>query len=326
LYHRILPSIVMLSVSLILFAVASAESNSEAHGLLQPISRHHKSDGVDAFNGCKSRDSANQLSLSLQPLDKYGLRSRNISRVVMADFPTMGSSWLRMMMRRISWMVGLQSPIGAVYPEEPFTKQSAFEKVYVDKGWNSSMGSVVFKTHWPADVDLEGPRLPQKIKELHDATMHFDKAIVMLRHPHALVKSNFRRWDKKCYQSLSCIAKGLDCWASWWEHALSGKRELGQVHFVRYEDLCVNPVPEIKRVFDFLGAPYDDISTNQIAQYFEGNYTDWRECVYSPKQLHNQATAFNIGSDHITEHLGQSIMSMFQDTFLTRHYENFQHP
>merc|ERR550539_242595 len=97
-----------------------------------------------------------------------------------------------------------------------------------------------------------------------------------------------------------------------------------KVIFLRYEDICSDPAKKMKEVFNFLGGPYADMDSSKIDGYFSGNYTDWRECIYTEADLNNQAKAFDLVSgDDIDDH---SIHSMFDDTWFSTYYEKFALP
>jgi len=229
--------------------------------------------------------------LSSEPQGKYGDASRGIMRVAMADFPTTGSSFIRSLLQGVAHSVGLGSPNGDIYATHEQTVTS-FEKVYTHPDWNSSMGSTVFKTHFPGNeymnvIEDKSPKSLAKIPDRHNASMHFDKLLVMLRHPHATVRSNTDRWEGKCYQDSKCIANGLTCWANWWQSVISKVGQDSNIFYLRYEDLCLHTAQKLKEVFNFIGGAYTSVTPDDIDKFFLDHPN--KLCRYTKHDLRTQS-------------------------------------
>jgi sulfotransferase len=58
------------------------------------------------------------------------------------------------------------------------------------------------------------------------------------------------------------------------------------VLFIRYEDFCINPELEIKRIYNYLEIPYFNHNFNNIEQYTKEN--DVIHGIFGDHQIHNQ--------------------------------------
>jgi len=199
--------------------------------------------------------SADIYSLSAASAQKTG----DVIRVVMADYPSTGSSWLKKLINVVAR--DAQHPCGEpacdIYNEAQCAH--AEEGLTCPCSWNAKDdGSLFFKTHFPAqEIFRNMPLNDAQYKK----TMHFDKILYLLRHPVATMNSNADRWGG----SPASMARTLECWGLWWERARASVGE-SQVHMLHYEDLCLDTPEILHGVLQFLGGCYKNISKEDVSR------------------------------------------------------------
>jgi len=205
----------------------------------------------------------------------------DVNRVVMADFPSTGSTWLLKLVTAVTTDGGAcASPSCSVYGQEKIGGHANAYNCLVDKPgvycpcgnrWTPSQGALVFKTHFPV-----GPLMKQQSFEgpAYEASSQYVKMLLLVRHPIPTIKSNMQRWGGKA----SALSENLRCWGKWWER---GREAVGDtnVHLMRYEDLCLNTAQVLHDFLQFLGGCYKEISLESVQSTLSRSKS--LECYYT---------------------------------------------
>ena len=114
-------------------------------------------------------------------------------RIQMADFPTSGSSWLRLLLSYAATEAGKQSPSCAIYSNEAHLGCAQAEGLYCQNeapgGCDGTMpASALVKTHFPAGG---APSFDKATVESQSSC--FAKLVVLVREPLTLLRSNAKR-------------------------------------------------------------------------------------------------------------------------------------
>lgn len=187
-------------------------------------------------------------------------RKAGFERVVLADFPSTGSTWLRQLMTAASKDV-CKSPSCSIYESDGDNQCKVAKGVYCPCGENHGQslqdaGAIVVKTHFPAQELWHGNSI---LEGQYNSSMNFDKVLQLVRHPIATVNSNIRRW----HSSKLFLAANLQCWGNWWERVTEAA-DKSKVHRTRYEDLCTDTAAELLRIFQFVGGCYQRVDLHSI--------------------------------------------------------------
>lgn len=197
---------------------------------------------------------------------------REFTNVVLADYPSTGSSWLRVLLEKVSVSDGATTcgaPGCSIYKGE-WESPCESNNAHCPCSWSPASGARLVKDHYPA-LDLwQNASLNSRV---YEKTMDFDKVIHLLRHPVPTVTSNVRRFSG----TPASQSETLRCWGKWWERvkATAGS---DKVHVLRYEDLCRDTVVEVEKVLQFLGGCYSGISASSIQKTIQDNPD--LECIH----------------------------------------------
>lgn len=177
----------------------------------------------------------------------------SFARVVMADYPSSGSTWLKELLAVTATAEKAGNPSCAIYPEGACQLSKAYCQC---DGFSPSQDAALIKSHYPAQELYNGVSLDS---EQYKATMGYDRLVHLVRHPVALIRSNVNRWGG----SLSTMSQNLHCWGEWWERA---KEKAGgpNVLVLRYEDICTNTTAKVHEVLQFLGGRFASISLASV--------------------------------------------------------------
>lgn len=223
-----------------------------------------------------------ELGAAPRPFERNGSK---FDRVLLADYPSTGSTWLhRLLDATVADLDGVP-PLGcSIYGEGGMV--NSFGKVFCEQGWRPDAGAVLFKSHFPAQELYATSSLADW---QYKASMAFDKLVLLLRHPISTVISNHERWREG---SLQRTSTDLSCWASWWQRSMDAVGP-SKVLVVRYEDLCLDTANVLQKVFHFLGGAYSNISKAHGEAALNKN--PGLRCYYSPQELQGQAEARDTG-------------------------------
>lgn len=213
---------------------------------------------------------------------------QDVTRVMMSDYPSTGSSWLRTTLRLVAVQAGLHAPNCAIYKPKKggaLSREKAFENVYCRPGWTREMGGALVKTHFPAQEIFQGVSLANSVQ--YEASSHFDKLLVLLRDPRSTIDSNVNRWG-------GSISTSLAGWAQWWERTVEAL-PAENVLYVYYEDLCLKHKETLMKVAHFLGGRYQEIS-DEAYHLAEQEGPEHFKCIYNATNLEQQALQSRYGS------------------------------
>lgn len=204
-----------------------------------------------ASEECPEGSEVFSLAASSSAADKV-----SFTRVVMADYPSTGSTWLRQMLSAISIAEKLGNPSCSIYPEGECKPDSTNDIQCDCDGFDPQPDAVLFKSHYPAQELYHHGSLNSS---QYHATMGFDKILQLVRHPRDTVLSNIHRWGG----SLSKQSDNLHCWGLWWERAKEAAGD-ENVLVVRYEELCGSTAETMHDVCQFLGGRFAAIPLEEI--------------------------------------------------------------
>jgi hypothetical protein len=232
--------------------------------------------------------------------------TRGLNRVLLADYPSTGSSWIHQLLKTVAELKERPSPFCSIYEEGNHSDQG-FGHVHCSPSWDKTAGAALFKTHFPSqELYLNKPLASWQ----YDASMNFDKMVVLLRHPVSSLVSGGKRWGADMEQS----SKALSCWAAWWQRAMDAAGP-ANVMLLRYEDLCMDVPGEVARLFHFLGGTYHNISAADVQGALEKH--PHLRCLYSEMELQRQAAAVPL--------IRNSILPFISDWFWQHNYTTAEH-
>ena len=172
---------------------------------------------------------------------KLGVNKDNIEMPRLISYPRTGSHWFRIMME--------------LYLECPSLVQSFFT-INPNKVWG-------FHIHnrWINNPDkFEG-----QIKNL-------EKAIYLYRDPVDTIYSQIR-YHKDTIDSVEIVNKYVQEYSDHLEFYLNNKPNIKNIHFLRYEDLKLNPVSSFLSCIEFLGGKIDEDKFLKIYSFCDKSLT-----------------------------------------------------
>lgn len=173
-------------------------------------------------------------------------------RVVMADYPTSGSTWLRQLLSYVAAQVHQPSPSCAIFNDEQGKGCPESEGLYCrdDRegldgacelgGGTAAPPVALVKTHIPTLGAVE-------------PSMCFQRLLVLVREPLALQRANEARKQAKAAAGKpwpETEPANLQCWSSWWESVV---KTVPDALVVKYEDLCLATGETLAKVVAHLG-------------------------------------------------------------------------
>jgi len=208
------------------------------------------------------------------PVPTAGTNS-SYTRVILADFPSTGSTWMRNMLDTVCTSgFGLEcGPPGcSVYDDcNPTNESEKHEDFWCPAGWHQEDGSVLIKTHFPSAEFGE-----YQDSEVYAASTSFDKVVMMVRHPISLIDSMMYRFsstagsNERLKNETIVAAWNLACWGEWWRR-VANNLGAGKVHIMRYEDLCFDAVNQLDQIAQFMGGRYRNITKVHLQRMIDNN-------------------------------------------------------
>jgi len=219
------------------------------------------------------------------------------TKVMLADYPSTGSTWLRELLVAVSKAADAGNPSCDIYHEGKCELKGHADFQCDCDGLLSNQGAVLVKSHFPAQELFHGSSVTGSWQ--YDKTMEYDKLLQIVRHPVSSVMSNIRRWGGDVnYQS-----ENLHGWGDWWEEAKATKGKDNLV--LRYEDLCLNTTAKVYEVLQFLGAEFATISLEDVGNTLESNPE--LSSIYDEQDIH-RSTAITPETQPIVD-INEELMS-----------------
>jgi hypothetical protein len=181
-------------------------------------------------------------------------KKTNFTRVMLADFPSTGSTWLKQLLAATATAQNIGNPSCAIYPEGQCGPSRG---VYCAcDGYRSDQDAGLIKSHYPAQELYNQSSIAST---QYSETMKYDRIVQLVRHPIASINSNMNRWGG----SAAMVRLSLHCWGAWWERAKE-KAGHANVLLLHYEDLCLNTTSKVHEVLQFLGGSFASISLADV--------------------------------------------------------------
>lgn len=198
----------------------------------------------------------NSLAVDRLPHDS---KKERFTRVMMADYPSSGASWLKSLLRAVAIYQKVGNPDCAIYSEGN-TCQLSSDVNCVCEGFSPVQDAALVKSHYPSQELFAQTSLHSW---QYNATMKYDRIVQLVRHPIAIAASYLARWGEKSGHSYSQVSRNIHCWGEWWERV---KKNAGDtnVFVLRYEDLCMNTSAKVHEVLQFLGGRFASISRARV--------------------------------------------------------------
>jgi len=185
-------------------------------------------------------------------------KSRGFTRVLMADYPSTGSSWLKQLLTVVATSEGYGSPACAIYPEGDRKLPGDVSEVFCECADSDvKPDAALIKTHYPAQELYNGESLASG---QYNASMGNDRILQLVRHPIASISSNVDRWGG----NLQRQSGNLQCWGAWGERVKGAMDNKKNVLVLRYEDLCSNTAAKVHEVLQYLGGSFKSISLTSV--------------------------------------------------------------
>lgn len=219
-------------------------------------------------NGC----SFDKTLASAQPTTEA-----NYTRVVMADYPSTGSSWLRHMLSELASRAGVANPTCSIYPEGGCSWYADDEQTTATRldckpslrSYDERSGgeclmppTALVKSHFPAQELQHGVAVDSTYQ--FSRTMRLDKLVLLARNPLDTLRSNRERWGAN-------VEDNLACWAAWWAPVASALAAQGKLLVLRYEELCEDTAGSLVALLKFLGSPYDSWGEKDVEAMLSDN-------------------------------------------------------
>lgn len=233
------------------------------------------------MNLCWSSDSSAAAALRTP---EAWCEKEGYERVMMADFPSTGSTWLRELLGYAAKAKGVPSPSCAVYESEHHEHCASRPGLYCEAGPGVCDGTLpkaaLVKTHFPSNQNFND-------LQLLNMSSCYQRLLVLVRQPLSLMNSNWHRgWPSDIGQ--------LDCWTRWWAEQAQ-RLDPSKLLVVRYEDLCLETLPTLAKVLKFLGTPA------LTDQELTAALTDAPKCKYTKEDLGHMGTPLTAAEEYITE-------------------------
>lgn len=276
--HALVPVLVSICWPVISASPPKAKRQSAGHpSTLQPRPSSHSQQGrhTQSLRHTQQGQCDSDL-LSLPIKSREGQSS--YTRVVMADYPTVGAGWVKNLVEAAFATSGVAgNPACSIYGGEGNCTMSSDIHCRCN-GFTSKQDVVLIKTHFPAQ---ELYRHETCNDEQYANTLQFDKVLRVVRHPARIVEENADRFGG----GVSQLATNLVCYTSWWNRVAES---LGSenVMVVRYEDLCQQTADTLFGVLQFFGGSASTISKEALDK-LSRNAT--LSCEYSADDLLKQS-------------------------------------
>ena len=222
--------------------------------------------------------------------------------LLIVSLPRSGSSWVGDMMGRASDALYLREPVtqgdaafhrkGTVFRIDEPDVRGSYRRL-ADKAFGArpdfSEAIVRNPGQW-ALKERRGRRLVVKEVNPRAVAWYLDRyrprLILLVRHPVAVTLSYVKQgwmadapalWPDNGDWQGATLRETRDVVAAYPDHAI-----------VTYEDLCLDPLGEFRRLFDFAGLTWDDPVRDLIAHYSADNarrISAWRDDVPADKAL-----------------------------------------
>jgi hypothetical protein len=181
--------------------------------------------------------------------------SNGFTRVLLADYPSTGSTWLKQLLTAVATSEKMGSPSCAIYNEGDCKLPG---RVSCDcNDFDTKRDAALIKTHFPAQELYNDQPLADN---QYNASMTYDRLIQLVRHPIASINSNLDRWGG----ALRSQSENLQCWGQWWERVKDAVDDDKKVLVLRYEDLCMNTTAKVHEVLQHLGGNFASISLQDV--------------------------------------------------------------
>jgi hypothetical protein len=181
--------------------------------------------------------------------------SSNFTRVLLADYPSTGSTWLKQLLTAVATSKKMGSPSCAIYNEGD-CKLPGHVSCECNN-FDSRRDAALIKTHFPAQELYNSAPLADN---QYSSSMTYDRLVQLVRHPIASINSNIDRWGG----ALHTQSKNLQCWGQWWERVKDAADDDKKVLVLRYEDLCINTTAKVHEVLQHLGGNFASISLQDV--------------------------------------------------------------
>lgn len=284
----------------------SAEDCIGQHGSAMIQKRHFKdAASTDLFKRyeheapaeCSAGSEVQQM-----PTESLATEETDLIKVVLADYPSTGSTWLKEMLSAISVAENAGNPSCSIYDEGSCSPTYAKDIKCSCEGFFPWQSAALIKSHFPAQELYMATSInsTQYLK-----TMDFGKVLQLVRHPVAAVMSNVNRWGGDVQRQ----SENLYCWGLWWERVkkTAGETGNGKVMVVRYEDLCLDTAQKMREILLFLGGKFATISLHKI----EGTLSQHPElaCMRDANDLYDETQSSSSSAEKIN--------ALFADNRLT---------